>query len=137
MAIEVNRVPLKLATAQSITTTGDKTTYRPGYYETIVYAVSVVVTTAVGGDVAQLTVDHRPVVGSNTGRTTIATINLPASLAVGQVRYREGLNFTVRPGGEIVLAVPDASAAGAVDVELNTAQVWAQPLNNTAMVVST
>lgn len=136
MAIEV-KVPIKLATAQSITTTGDKTTFRVSYNEFMITTLAVTVTTALAAaDPATVSVEHRPTVGSDTGRTVIGVIELAAALAVGKVVYKEGLSFKLIPGAEIVVEVTGASATGAVDVDAIGYYVYNNPANNTAMAAT-
>lgn len=131
------RQEISLAIAQALATTGDKTFTRPGYADMTIHAISVVVQTTLSADVAQVEVDLRPTVGSDTGRVNIAVINMAASLAAGKVVYKGDMTTMVKPGNELVVQVTDANAAGVVDVYAWTSRAYASPLNNTAMAATT
>jgi hypothetical protein len=135
MAIDV-KVPVRMASAQAITTTGNKTFFRPSYNEYTMTAVGVVVTTALAAsDPATLEIDWRPTVGSDTGRVTIASMVLPAAAIVGRVFVEEGLSYRCTPGGEVVFEVTDASATGVVDMDLYGYYSYVNPANNTSVTV--
>lgn len=126
-------------TGLDLTSTGDKSRWAPGLSPVVIRGIGVVLN-AIPGDAGVVDFDKRVTYGSDTGRVTdsVGKINLATSHVAGQVVYKMGLNITVNPGQEVVLAVSDASASvnGAAAFLLIEPSPE-QPANITAMKLTT
>lgn len=84
-----------------------------------------------------ITIRHRPTIASATGQTTIETITVPTTRAVGDVVYVDNIDKKVLPGEEVVFDVTTASVTtGSGHCILMTAPSWDAPGNNGNMFAS-
>jgi hypothetical protein len=117
--------------------TGDKGTWLPLGMPTTLRRLALTVTTATTGAVGTLSLDLRPIAGSNAGRVAAGagTLTIPTGLAAGQVLYK-ALTLTVKPGQEVVFNVTAAMTAGIMDARLVIEPLPEIPANIPAMVAS-
>jgi hypothetical protein len=120
-----------------VSSTGDKGTWLPLGLTTTLRRLALTVTTATTGAVGTLSLDLRPIAGSNAGRVAAGagTLTIPTGLAAGQVLYK-ALSLTVKPGQEVVFNVTGAMTAGVMDARLVLEPLPENPANIPAMVAS-
>lgn len=121
-----------------LASTGDKANWAPGLVPHVIRAVSVKITNDIGAT-GTVNFDKRITFGTDTGRVgdVIAGIALTTAHLGGKVVYRDGLNVTIKPGEQLIVAFDDAAAAGDLcEVTLWVEPVWENPSNNTAMVAT-
>jgi hypothetical protein len=116
--------------------TGDKGTWLPLGLPTTLRRLALTVTTATTGAIGTLSLDLRPIAGSNAGRVAAGagTLTIPTGLAAGQVLYK-ALTLTLKPGQEVV-NVTGAMTAGIMDARLVIEPLPEHPANIPAMVAS-
>ena len=104
--------------------------------------LALLITTAIVSPTSScvVTVSKRPTVGSDTGRTTIATITIPTGVAAGKVYYKDVDDIVLDPGNELMFAVTTACAgAGAAGKAVSLFECYDQPetpANQSNMVAS-
>ncbi len=114
-------------TTVDVGSTGDKASWAPGRPVNIVRWGFMVHTNLVSGASFAMTLDHRPTIASDTGRTngSVAagvdtaggSITLTGNANAGKGRYHNVVaanGFHVDPGEEVVFEVTDAATSGAV-----------------------
>ena len=121
-------------TASGLTlTAGDKLFWTPGPYKAVIRWMSATVCTAIqSADPATIALERRITAGSDTGRVTsgVPTVIVPGGTVAGKCIVKEGLNFEVKGGQEIVVKVTDATAAGAAHICFGYEYVYEHIGNN-------
>lgn len=126
-----------IATAASTASLAVIGIYTPGYMPVILRAVAMVFSTAAAAAGIML-VKRRPIPGSASGESTVATINFDGtSGAVGKVVYVDGLHAKFVPGEQICFEITDVAAAGVVEIKALVEETWEVPQNNTEMTETT
>ena len=111
--------------------------YYVGYQPIIIRHLwaTVTVVTAVAALVA--TWKYRPTPQSDTGSSTIGTINVPIAAVVGKNYYKKlATPFTALPGSEITISFVAASGTGSVSAGMMIEPAWDSPTNNPNMIAS-
>lgn len=80
---------------------------------TDVYALNAVVFTSPTTTATVLTYAYNPTPGSTTGQVVLGTVTIPVGAAIGKVYKRNIKPVSIPEGGELVINVTTASAAGA------------------------
>ncbi len=122
-----------------LNTLADVGDYAPGFHPVIIRAVALVITNTIGA-AGVVKVDKRPTAGSDTGRGDgdIAVINLATTHDEGEVVYKDGLTFLLKPGEEAVFEVTDVTAASdTAHLILYVEEFPEEPANNTKMIKTT
>jgi len=131
---------LNVTTASGLTlTSGDKHFWTPGFGKVIIRWMSLTVCTAIASaDQAVVALEKRVTSGSDSGRVTtgVPTVTVPGSTVAGKCYYKQGLEFEVKAGEELVTKVTDATATGAAHVSFGYEIVFEHPSNNANMVAS-
>jgi hypothetical protein len=85
---------------------------------------------------AILSFDRRVTYGSDTGRVVAKTLTMPIAAIIGKVVYSLPINVTFQPGEQLVVALTQASTAGAAHVDIWIEPAWEEPLNLAAGIQS-
>lgn len=117
--------------------------WAPGYVPHILRAVSFVVdaTAASGSATGVISIIKQVTAGSATGEVVAATLTVvpvgSATLALGKVVYKDGLNVSIAPGQSIRTSLTTVSTAGGGSLILYLEPTWETPANDSAMVATT
>lgn len=127
--------------AQSLTSAADVLTYHVASQCQLVRAMAKVTTAVVSSGAVVVQVVRRPVNGSATGESVLATITIPAGTAQGKVVYKDVAAGTgVEAGNELIFRVSTAAAGGgAAGAMLGLVEAIEDPevpLNQTNMLAS-
>jgi len=113
--------------------------FSPGLIPHYIRGAAIVITTDTDGDPGEVQVNFRPIAGSNTGKTTMATIPIPAGVVAGKVLFVDTtdsplLNQVIKPGESCIMEVTTAmgggSKAGAGRFQLYLEPTWEVPGDN-------
>src|SRR5690242_15713214 len=137
MAYTNDQVEYLLASAQALTSTGDKLTWSPNYTPHLIRAVAITITTAMTVQTATVKFTTRPTPGSNSGISAgdIAILNLLTTYAISTVVYKDAIAKKILAGQELVVNVSQAATAGNGNVSIFAEPSWESPLNNSNMVL--
>lgn len=127
-----------LAVAMVTTATGVVAASRhyPGLQKQVVRGFAALVLAVPGTTAPVIALKKRPTPGSATGESTIATLTIPTTSAIGQVYYKRGLNVELQPGDELVIDVTTASVTtGTVTASAEMDQTPELPANLGAEVI--
>lgn len=134
---QMDQVRCDAGTAIVVTGTGVVARFiNNGLHPVTVNAASYVIQVASTVTPTVIAVKHRPTINSASGETTITTLTVPTSAAIGKVLYKIGLDKIVKPGEEVVFDVTTASTAGSGHFCLRTVPSWDQPGNLSNMILS-
>src|SRR5262245_10461404 len=122
----------------ALQTAANKGQWAPALVPVMVRGIAAVVTTATtAADPAILSFDKRINAGSDTGKIVggVGTLTIPGGTAQGRVVYKM-VNVKVDSSQEVVVALTDATAAGAAHVILLVENMWENPVNAQSAILS-
>jgi hypothetical protein len=138
MAYSDSQQEILLVNNLALQTAANKGQWSPGLLPVTVRGIAATVTTATtAADPAILSFDKRITAGSDTGKVVggVGILTIPGGTVQGRTVYKL-VNVTLDFGQEVVVALTDATAAGAAHVCLYVEPDWENPLNSTACILS-
>lgn len=138
MSYTSGQYEVQLINNLALQTLGNKGQWAPGLLPVMVRGIAAVITTpTTAADPAILSFDKRVNAGSDSGKIVagIGTLTIPGGTAAGRVVYKL-VNVPLDFSQEVVVALTDATAAGAAHVLLWVEPHWENPANATAGILS-